>query len=103
MIYILVFSVIFLALVTTTKINFYTVEEQDLNLDKEFKTKKHFFYEKCSVCGKKLRHARSCKKGDNMYCTVECRGKTTWYCEKCNKERLDKIPNISPFDYIGEI
>lgn len=81
----------------------YIEKQQDLNLDKEFKTKKHFFYERCSICGKKLKHARFGKKGDVMRCTVECKGKTTWYCEKCAEEYLDKKGEYqSPFDYIGE-
>ena len=25
-----------------------------------------------------------------MRCLVECRGETTWYCEECAKETLDK-------------
>ena len=83
--------------------NCHIQKEQDLNLDKEFKTKEHFFYETCSICGKNLKHARFGKTGDIMHCTVECRGKTTWYCEKCAEEYLDKKGEYqSPFDYIGE-
>ena len=82
----------------------YIEKQQDLNLGKEFKTKKHFFYETCSICGKKLKHARFGKTGDVMFYTVECRGKTTWYCEECKIEVLDKQGEYqSPFDYKGEI
>ena len=74
---------------------------QDLNLEKDFKEKKHLFYETCSVCGKKLKHARFGKTGDIMICSVECRGKTTWYCEDCGEKHLNNTPSVSPEDYIG--
>lgn len=103
-IFILTFMLIIcIAFVIANKFSFHIEKQQDLNLDKEFKSKKHLFYEKCYVCGKKLKHARFGKEGDVMRCTVECRGKTTWYCEKCAEEHLDKKGEYqSPFDYEGE-
>lgn len=79
----IVFSLIYIDIMC------YIEKQQDLNLEKEFKIKEYFFYETCSVCGKKLKHARFGKKGDVMRCIVECRGKTTWYCEECAREYLD--------------
>lgn len=102
--YILILVIILLIAFVIIKNSFYIQKEQDLTLDKEFKTKKHFFYETCSICGERLIHARFGKKGDVMRCSVECRGKTTWYCEKCAQEYLDKKGEyLSPFDYKGEI
>lgn len=100
-VFILIFLFCFLTIfITLNKFSFHIEKEQDLNLDKEFKTKEHFFYEKCSICGEKLKHARFGIKGDVMRCTVECKGKTTWYCKKCAEEYLDKKGVYqSPFDY----
>lgn len=100
--YVFLMLLIMLSLFLLSK-KIYIEKQQDLNLDKEFKVKKHFFYETCSICGKKLKHARFGRTGDVMYCTVECRGKTTWYCEKCKVEVLDKdVVYQNPLDYIGE-
>lgn len=85
-------------------LNYCRENQQDLNIDEEFKTTENLLYENCSVCGKILKHARFGAKGDAMRCSVECRGKTTWYCEECAKEHLDNRGEyINPDDYLKEI
>ena len=71
--------------------------KQELNLGNHFKPKMHFFYEKCSRCGKRLKHYHwFWGKGDYMGCDVDYFGNTEWYCEECDKELsknvLHKIP-----------
>ena len=98
-IYIFIFVAIAFMILISRR-SFYIEKVQELNIEKEFKTKRHRFYEKCSVCGKQLNHARVGKTGDVMICTVECRGKTTWYCEECGERYIDNAPSIPPEDYI---
>ena len=72
---------------------------QELDFKNKFKPKMHFFYEKCSKCGKKLKHYHwFWGKGDKMGCDVDYHGNTEWYCEKCDdeisKNAIYKDPNI---------
>lgn len=99
LLYFLVF--IFLIYYSVLNFKFYKETVQDLNLEKDFKEKKHRVYEICSVCGKKLKHARFWELGDVMMCSVECKGKTTWYCQDCGEKYLDNAPSVNPEDYVG--
>lgn len=74
---------------------FYSDPKLDFN--GHFKPKRHFFFEKCSVCGKRLKHYHwFWGKGDKMFCDVDYRGNTEWYCEKCDEELRKDIPHIPP-------
>lgn len=73
--------------------------EPTLDLKGHFKPQKHFFFEKCSRCGKRLKHYHwFLGKGDFMACDVDYHGNTEWYCKKCDEETSkDEIysdPNI---------
>ena len=88
----------------TRVLNYCRENQQDLNLDEEFKSSENFAFETCSVCGRILKHARLGAKGDAMRCSVECRGETAWYCEECAKEHLDNRGEyMKPEDYLKEI
>lgn len=68
-------------------INYLYFAEPKLNFSGHFKPHRHFFFEKCSKCGKRLKHYRwFWGKGDFMACDVDYHGNTEWYCEKCNNE-----------------
>lgn len=68
-------------------INYLYLTEPKLNLNGHFKPHKHFFFEKCAKCGKKLKHYHwFWGKGDKMGCEVDYFGNTKWYCEKCDAE-----------------
>lgn len=100
---ILVFTIIMLVfLVIANRFTVRVERTQELNLGKEFKEKKHLVYETCSMCGKRLKHARLGKTGDVMICSVECRGKTTWYCQVCGEKYINETKSTNPEDYIGE-
>lgn len=61
--------------------------EPRLNFHGHFKPKQHYFFEKCSKCGKRLKHYHwFWGKGDKMACDVDYHGNTDWYCEKCDNE-----------------
>lgn len=61
--------------------------EPTLNFKGHFKPRRHFFFEKCSKCGKRLKHYHwFWGKGDKMGCDVDYHGNTEWYCEKCEDE-----------------
>lgn len=61
--------------------------EPTLNFHGHFKPHQHFFFEKCSKCGKRLKHYHwFWGKGDHMGCDVDYHGNTTWYCKKCDDE-----------------
>lgn len=98
--FILIFSFLIFYFIINKK--WYIENSQDLNLDKEFREKKHRKYEICSFCGKRLKHAKFGKTGDIMMCSVECRGKTTWYCEDCGEKYLNNTPSVPPENYIGD-
>ena len=73
--------------------------EPTLNFKGHFKPRRHFFYEKCSKCGKRLKHYHwFWGKGDFMACDVDYHGKTEWYCKKCDaemsKNAIHEIPHI---------
>lgn len=70
---------------------------QDLDFGRHFKPKKHFLFEHCSKCGKRLKHYHwFWGKGDFMGCEVDYMGNTKWFCEDCenelNKNVLHQIP-----------
>ena len=93
--YILVFCFAFLFLLSQVSIK--CESKQDLDLGNHFKPKEHFFYEKCSRCGKRLKHYHwFWGKGDYMGCDVDYLGNTEWFCKECddenNKNVLHKIP-----------
>jgi hypothetical protein len=71
--------------------------EPKLNFGGHFKPKRHFFFEKCSACGKRLKHFHwFWGKGDKMFCDVDYHGNTEWYCEKCDEEIHKNIPHVPP-------
>lgn len=74
-------------------INYLYNKEPTLDLKGHFKPKRHFFFEKCSKCGKKLKHYHwFWGKGDYMACDVDYHGNTEWYCKECDDEmRKDVI------------
>lgn len=75
----------------------YATREPYLNFHGHFKPKKHFFFERCSKCGKKLKHYHwFWGKGDFMACDVDYRGNTTWFCENCNDELSQNVLNTVP-------
>lgn len=93
--YILVFIFAFLFLFSQIRIK--VEKKQELDFNGKFKPKMHFFFEKCSKCGKRLKHYHwFWGKGDYMGCDVDYFGNTEWYCEECDKELhknvLHKIP-----------
>ncbi len=68
-------------------INHLHLAEPKLDFGEHFKPHRHFFFEKCSKCGKKLKHYHwFWGKGDKMGCEVDYFGNTKWYCEKCDEE-----------------
>ena len=78
-------------------IKFKIVKKQDLDFGNRFKPKKHFFFEHCIKCGKRLKHYHwFWGKGDFMGCDVDYQGNTEWFCEKCEEENrrnvIHKIP-----------
>ena len=73
-------------------------KKTDLDLGGHFNPKRNFFFEKCSKCGKRLKHYHwFWGKGDFMAADVDYLGKTEWYCENCDAEMsknvLHKIPH----------
>lgn len=61
--------------------------EPTLNFKGHFKPHRHFFFEKCSKCGKRLKHYHwFWGKGDFMACDVDYHGNTVWYCKECDEE-----------------
>lgn len=74
-------------------------KEPYLNFKGHFKSRRHFFFERCSKCGKKLKHYHwFWGKGDFMACDVDYHGNTKWFCEDCNNEqeknRVSKYPHL---------
>lgn len=72
-------------------------KSRELNFGKHFKPKRHFLFEYCAKCGRRLKHYHwFWGKGDFMGCDVDYLGNTQWYCEECDKELdnnvLHKIP-----------
>lgn len=93
--YILTFITVLLFIID---IKFKIVKKQDLDFGNRFKPKKHFLFEHCAKCGKRLKHYHwFWGKGDFMGCDVDYNGNTEWFCEKCeeenNKTVLNRIPN----------
>ena len=71
--------------------------EPKLNFGGHFKPHRHFFFEKCSRCGKRLkRYHCFWGKGDKMYCDVDYDGNTEWYCEKCEEETSKNVELTIP-------
>ncbi len=67
----------------------YITREPYLDFRGRFKPKRHFFFERCSKCGKKLKHYHwFWGKGDFMACDVDYDGNTEWLCEKCNNKQI---------------
>ena len=78
---------LFMGIVVKSGISFVVEKEQDLDFGKHFRPKEHLFYERCSVCGKKLKHYRwFWGAGDCMSCEVDYCGNAKWYCKDCNDE-----------------
>ena len=92
--YVLVFVAAFLMVWKPISIS--VEKNEDLNLSGYFKPKRHYFHEKCSKCGKKLKHYHWFSgKGDKMFCDVDYHGNTTWYCQECDEEiRKDAIYEV---------
>lgn len=70
-------------------------KQEDLNFGDHFKPKRHYFYEKCCKCGRKLKHYHwFWGEGDKMYCDVDYDGNTEWNCQECEDKRevLHKLP-----------
>lgn len=68
-----------------------------LDFGGHFNPKRHFFFEKCSKCGKRLKHYHwFWGKGDFMACDVDYLGKTEWYCEKCDAEMSKNVLHEIP-------
>lgn len=73
--------------------------EPTLNFQGHFKPRRHYFFERCAKCGKRLKHYHwFWGKGDQMACDVDYHGNTEWYCKKCDdeisKNAIHKDPNI---------
>ena len=68
-------------------INYAHLAKPKLDFGGHFTPHRHFFFEKCAKCGKKLKHYHwFWGKGDKMGCEVDYFGNTKWYCEKCDAE-----------------
>ena len=85
------------AMLWISNIKFKIEKKQDLDFGNHFKPKRHFLFEHCAKCGKRLKHYHwFWGKGDFMGCEVDYEGNTKWFCEKCetemNKNVLHKIP-----------
>lgn len=71
----------------------------ELDLKGRFKPKRHFFFEKCSVCGKRLKHYHwFWGRGDFMACDVDYDGSTEWFCKDCDDERSKNAIHEVPHD-----
>lgn len=80
-------ATLFMAIIVVSSVRIVIEREQDLDFGKHFRPKEHFFYERCSVCGKRLKHYRwFWGNGDFMGCDVDYNGNTKWYCKDCNDE-----------------
>ena len=93
--YSLVFAFAFMFLFS--QIGIKVEKSQELDFGEHFKPKMHFFFEKCSKCGKRLKHYHwFWGKGDYMGCDVDFLGNTEWFCKKCDDENskdvLHRIP-----------
>lgn len=76
--------------------------EPTLNFKGHFKPRRHFLFEKCSKCGKRLKHYHwFWGKGDKMGCDVDYHGNTEWYCEECDKEISKNFEYKDPNIYGG--
>ena len=61
--------------------------EPTLSFGGHFTPHRHFFFEKCSKCGKRLKHYHwFWGKGDFMACDVDYHGNTKWFCKECDEE-----------------
>lgn len=100
--YILTFITVVLFVLQNTK--FKVEKSQDLDFGNHFKPKQHFFFEKCSRCGKRLKHYHwFWGKGDFMGCDVDYRGNTEWFCEKCEEENNKGVLHQIPQDCANAI
>ena len=90
-----------LALITAVLLFWHiSTKEPHLDFHGHFKPKRHFFFERCSKCGKRLKHYHwFWGKGDFMACDVDYDGNTSWFCKTCNdklsKEAVPKCPGES--------
>lgn len=92
--YILTFITVILII---QSIKFRVKKTQDLYFGKRFKPKKHFFFEHCARCGKRLKHYHwFWGKGDFMGCEVDYDGNTEWFCEICENDIQDAVLNTIP-------
>jgi hypothetical protein len=77
----------------------YFNSEPKLNLNGHFRPRRHFFFEKCSKCGKRLKHYHwFWGKGDTMFYEVDYHGNTTYYCETCDAEMQKNYIHEIPHD-----
>ena len=98
--YILTFITVLLFIID---IKFKIVKKQDLDFGNHFKPKKHFLFEHCAKCGKRLKHYHwFWGKGDFMGCDVDYNGNTEWFCEKCEEENNKTVLNRIPNEMVGD-
>lgn len=80
-------------------VNIIASREPYLNFHGHFRPKRHFFFERCSKCGKRLKHYHwFWGKGDFMACDVDYDGNTEWLCKECDdeisKNAIHKVPHL---------
>ena len=93
--YVLTLTTVILFISQNVKIS--VEKKQDLKLGNHFKPKQHFFFEKCSKCGKRLKHYHwFWGKGDFMGCEVDYTGNTKWFCEDCENELNKNVLHCIP-------
>lgn len=99
--YILTFVTVMLII---QNIKFRVEKRQDLDFGKHFKPKKHFLFERCTRCGKRLKHYHwFWGKGDFMGCEVDYDGNTNWFCEVCENELNDNVLQSIPTNICTQI
>jgi hypothetical protein len=91
-VYLYIVILITVVLFVFQNIKFRIEKKQDLDFKGHFKPKKHFWFEHCARCGKRLKHYHwFWGKGDFMGCEVDYNGKTQWFCEICENELNDNV------------